>query len=146
MDPTTITAPQIQVGDRIRCTTADQVTHELLVGRVEHPFYFIRPVESRNQCTILDFGPRDVVTLLSRAPSQTDTLEALAFSWGAKARQTDPGWPEDTAENEELEGFAAGLRHAALDLLLKIGRGKPCAECGNLTDPSWPCLSCGRAS
>lgn len=138
MEPTTIKAPQIGVGDRIRCTTADHVIHELLVGRIEHTDYLVRPVQSPNTCTILHLSPRDLVTLLDRAPSQSDQLEALAAGWATLARETEDA---DT----EGEGFAAGMRYAALDLLKKIGRGRECPGCNNLTDASSPqCLSCGR--
>ena len=149
MEPTTIQAPQIQIGDRIRCTTADQVTHELLVGRVEHREYLVRPVQPRSSVTILDLSPRDTVTLLDRPPSQTDLLEALAYTWGRLAREHDAEWPNYDSElqpNAENEGHASGLRYAAGQLLELIGRGATCTACGNLTDPSAPCLSCGEGS
>jgi len=152
MEPTPIQAPQIQIGDRIRCTTADQVTHELLVGRIEHPIYRVRPVEPRSTVTILELTGRDIVTLLDRAPSQSDLLEQLAYAWGRIAREHDKEWPNYESnvrpdpEVAENEGHAAGLRYAAGQLLELIGRGVTCTGCGNLTDPSAPCFSCGEGS
>jgi hypothetical protein len=152
MEPTTIQAPQIQIGDRIRCTTADQVTHELLVGRVEHREYLVRPVQPRSSVTILDLSPRDVVTLLDRAPSQSELLETLAFAWAKMARDLDPQWPNYESnvrpdpEVAENEGHASGLRSAAGQLLEFIGRGAVCTACGNLTEPNKPCINCGEGS
>lgn len=81
MEPEKITAPAIRLGDRIRLTTADHVTHELVVGQIGHRDYVIRPVQSRNTVTLIDLAPSDTVELLDRPPSPAaavvDALHSL---------------------------------------------------------------------
>jgi hypothetical protein len=79
MEPRKITAPEIRVGDRIRLTTADHVTHELVVGRIGHRDYVIRPVQSRNTATLIELAPSDTVELLDR-PATARTLDTANVS------------------------------------------------------------------
>lgn len=71
MEPRKIQAPEIRVGDRIRVTTADHVTHELLVGSLPRRDIIVRPVESRSTATWIEMAPSDTVELLDRTATPT---------------------------------------------------------------------------
>ena len=84
MEPRKITAPEIKVGDRIRCTTYDHVTHELDVGRIEHPTIWVRPIQSPSTVTIIELGPKSIVELLDRPATARllDTANVSVLSRG----------------------------------------------------------------
>jgi hypothetical protein len=125
MDPRKITAPEIRVGDRIRVTTADHVTHEFDVGRVEHPSIYIRPVQPKSTVTIIDLAPSDTVELLDRPAtvrllgtanvsvlSRGDTIGGLTIATGLAfvLGEPDSGFVVVGGTREELRRWLGQLQ------------------------------------